>query len=86
MRHFIQVTQEDIDEGVAEQCLSCPVARAIKRALGYPVGVSSVIFEPSTDRKICELPEGVVRWIMRFDEGRAVNPLNFYINVPQSIS
>jgi hypothetical protein len=38
MKYTIDVTQEDIDHGHRSSCLSCPVARAVGRALAadYP--------------------------------------------------
>lgn len=33
---YIQVTQEDIDEGTARNCYNCPIARAVQRQYPRP--------------------------------------------------
>ena len=40
MIHKIQVTQQDIDEGVPATAWGCPVAKAISRVLGRKVSVA----------------------------------------------
>ena len=81
----IQVTEEDIKNGVRHFCSSCPVALAIKKL--YPaetwVSVSArrvVIEETSYD-----LPEVAITFIQMFDKGQKVEPITFDLPLPDSL-
>lgn len=63
----IQVTQEDIDNGICGDPLRCPVAKALgrnnMRILGIPYSNNTVN-----------------NWILRFDMGFKVEPFEFEIS------
>lgn len=78
----IEVTQEDIDKGVPENCSKCPVARAIERTLPNPSPSIAV------DPEVIEWFDGdqwqfrytkvkVQTFIERFDAGKPVKPFSF---------
>lgn len=77
----IDVTQEDIDHGECGRCYRCPVARAIKRAIGILVEVGDryvAIFDKDRDSIIdYALPDVAVDFIAAFDAGAPVSPFSF---------
>jgi hypothetical protein len=62
----IQVTQEDIDNGLAGSCRLCPVAKAIGRHTGLPVRVSGFGYAVIDGNDIF-LPIEVETFISYFD-------------------
>lgn len=74
----VSVTAEDISIGVRYRSCLCPVALAMTRASGKQVIVwlhqwSYEGVYPS----FSDLPREVVGWIMRFDKGEKVEPMEF---------
>lgn len=63
---LIEVTQEDIDLGLANCCMSCPVARAAGRVFGH-CAVSAVAIRVFETGKTYRLPPAVVLWIDNLD-------------------
>lgn len=69
----IDVTQADIDAGIARHPLGCPIARAITRTLDIPMdlgtGVSSRFITTLKDgiRQDWVNDDAIRMWIMRFD-------------------
>ncbi len=93
MKKLIRVTKADIANGRPRFASSCPIARAIGRATGtrttvWPV--SSDFFAPwfATFRNetggyaSVRLAERAARFAGRFDAGLAVEPFNFYLELP----
>jgi hypothetical protein len=72
----IQVTDEDILEGVPKSGRWCAVARAAKRA-GVPVleVTNTGIYTPAGS--VYVLSREVTDWIDRFDLGQLVEPFEF---------
>jgi hypothetical protein len=72
----IQVTDEDILQGVPKSERFCAVARAAKRA-GVPVSevTGTGIYTP--DGSVYLVPGTVTDWIDRFDLEQAVEPIEF---------
>lgn len=72
----ISVTQDDIDRGNTNNGEACPVALATKRAYE-----TNAVFVTLYDARIkCEhhsLPIMVSEFILRFDAGSRVHPLEF---------
>lgn len=90
MRKLIHVTKEHIkaartDAGYTS--FSCPVARAVESAglsnNGTRVTVSSIqlnYYDFNSQR--VPAPRSVRRFVNRFDQGKPVQPFNFYLVVP----
>lgn len=85
----VTVKQIDINRGEVGEPVKCPVARAIRRALGYPKGYTAEVgittWDIGNESKWCaELPEKVVTFITEFDRygADAVSPLSFVTRRP----
>lgn len=83
MKIKFNVTQEDINSGIRNDCTRCPIAHALRRA--HPL---LEIPEPgdfsfySADGKFYEArdwPSDVAKFILGFDEGKIVEPFESYI-------
>jgi len=77
----VEVTQEDIDEGVRRASYKCMMARAIARTVNRVVMVtarSAAIDEPmggsATKRLWYELTDTAIRRLKAFDDGEPVKP------------
>lgn len=89
-RTLIRVTQEDIDKGCKFRAYNCPIARAVNRIVTpreAAVGPSHISFYGvAPSRQNCvgrsSLPIRARRFLRHFDRGRAVKPLNFYLEIP----
>lgn len=84
---LIQVTQEDIDNGIIGSGHSCPIALAVKRATGYgyvSVSVQGVVYGEHPDGKVfsIEADENIEKFVLYFDEEIPVEPFSFEIPVP----
>jgi hypothetical protein len=76
----IEVTQEDIDNGLKGKCDSCAVALAAKRAFGNRIILvdgeqMDVIDNGKWD--VLDLPDSAVAFIEAFDTGKPVKPFSF---------
>ena len=80
MEFEVEVTQEDIDQGVRKDNCNCPVALAVKRATGREdVSVARNTIALGRDvifrvKKICD-------FVFDFDEGKPVEPFTFTVKV-----
>lgn len=90
MLKTIEVTQDDINNGVRKSETSCPIALALKRALPdrtIRADTNSLILcERSTEgecifHKIVGTPLSVMTFIMKFDEQFPVQPFAFELDV-----
>lgn len=75
----IEVTQEDISNGIPDDCDYCPIALAAKRA-----GMESVLVYNSRiiarDEEVdAPLSIRARRFVRRFDAGLRVKPFNFEV-------
>ena len=80
----IEVTQDDIDNGLRIDCELCPVAKAIVRATGKQARVSAVgvFFFPETpSAKQIFLPSKVQLFIKSFDRKEPVQPFSFDLDI-----
>ena len=73
-----RVTRKDIKTGKKDNCQLCPVALAMKRALGAEVQVLMGKYQFQSAAH--ELPYKVTQFIKRFDDGLPVKPFSF--NIP----
>ena len=72
MSEKIQITQEDIDNGVKRNPFDCAIAVGLKKEFAYNISVGDVIrIEKDNFRA---MPE-VIRWFLDFDIGRPVKPI-----------
>ncbi len=83
----VSVETQDIHYDMARVVRNCPVALAIKRALNKKNGIC--VFRDciglggyKTSPKVM-LPTRATKFIDRFDEGKPVQPFNFYISIPE---
>lgn len=81
MKTRIEVTQDDIEKGVAKNCSACPVARAITKKLrqGLVAGVSSVLL---IDYYKFRLSIEAFLFVIDFDKGLPVQPFSFDLDLP----
>lgn len=78
----VNVTEEDIKEGIKEDCWRCPIARAINRALpdGWVCDVSN--YKVTLIKNLCPVEVHPLPWVARgfismFDSGNVVEPITF---------
>ena len=82
----IRVTQQDIDEGVQNNCFHCPVARAIRRAFkAAEVWVREIIIvKKARSQRTYLTPTAAVDFIERFDsamlEFESTKPFSFILD------
>ena len=87
---LVQVTSEDIQEGVRENCLYCPVALALHRTLGTAPGrlfaISSYVGSNQVmiGGKKYFLPKVAVDAIANFDSGSPVELFSFEIEIEET--
>jgi hypothetical protein len=85
MEITVNVTQRDIERGIRSKCSDCPVALAVKRALGKRVkvfsGVSTSYLYLDHNKKPFPLPASAVEFIDRFDSGHKVEPFTFKLKL-----
>ena len=84
------VTQAHIDTGVREDPLSCAVALCLKEQLPPDCGLD--LDAVKTDRVRFSdadghdyewfMPPEVERWIVKFDDGKEVQPFEFELELP----
>lgn len=76
----IQVTAEDIANGIPYECEACPVALALKK---HSPNVDADIIVDADNiwwgEAAYSTPEEVVSFITNFDKGDAVEPFEFYL-------
>ena len=75
----IVVTQEDIEKGVKNVCAWCPVALAATRAFGKPMKAMRWRLEDIATGKEYKNPDGVSRWMFRYDDNLPVEPFEFEV-------
>lgn len=88
----ISVTEKDIAKGRRDDCVACPIALAIKRTLPNVEQINvtasnfSLIGRDKRGTRCYEggfLPFAVRFFIIRFDNGRTVQPFEFEIEVDE---
>lgn len=84
MKVRISVTADDITRGRADDCMHCPVALAIGRALlpGVHVAVGPEAMSLGPAQVRVRLPWAAQNFIFRFDGGQPVQPFEFGLDVP----
>lgn len=80
---LVKVTKLDIKRGDRLNPVRCPVARALRRALGYSRKVRVGFYTVKMFGKVELLPPPVIRFIEDFDSGAVVAPFSFRIKAPK---
>lgn len=76
----IDVTQDDIRDGIPFNACHCPIARAVARRLlpGCHVSVGGFIsVQSNLNRYAIPLPDGCLTFVRDFDAGKPVQPFAF---------
>ena len=87
MKLKVEVTQEDIDEGVQGCPTGCPIALAVKRACSLPkatVMVSDKIFIipwDNSERQTLSLPANGAEIVHNYDAIGVMSPFDFEIEI-----
>lgn len=89
MRKRINVTKTDIKRGKRASECECPVARAMLRHFGVvSVGFTSVYFGSREKSVRLSLPDGIMNFIRRFDDGvrsYQLKPFSFIIDTEREL-
>jgi hypothetical protein len=82
----VQVTADDIDNGIRRDCWKCPVALALWRATGvkWKVWNATAIPLGQPDQQIV-LPPAIWEFIHKFDEWKYPKPMEFDIEFDSSV-
>lgn len=74
----IEVTQDDIDSGIARQCRDCPIALAVERAANVPRrSVVASQYEIKIGGQYFKVPKSALDFINAFDAEMSVKPFTF---------
>ncbi len=77
----VNITKQDIENGVPGTTDSCPVALACRRKLKrFAVRVGT--FNVWLNGLVRVLPRKAVTFIVRFDQRKSVKPFSFMLKVP----
>lgn len=71
----VDVTQEHIDKGMRDSCLSCPIALALKKKGDRLVRVRNTVAYVAN--MPYQLPQEAIAFILDFDHGELVKPFSF---------
>lgn len=85
MKTLIQVTSHHINEGKFRSPYSCPIAKALeeKQILFHGVTQEGIdLCSTLEDDKRIPLPDNAVEFIHAYDEGQAVKPFEFEVEIP----
>lgn len=79
----VEVRWDHIQQGVARNIRSCPVALALKEATGTAWTVSQYsLYEINSLNCMLPAPEAVHDFVVLFDTGTPVQPFSFEIALP----
>lgn len=76
----IEVTAEDIDNGIRTHFLQCPIALAIQRATrdpGWYVSARGTVINNKNAAEEIKLPKKCAQFVTRFDDDKSVKPFSF---------
>lgn len=85
MKIKVEVTQEDINNGVRQDADNCPIACALKRLVQNPEVEDDIEFDLNEIRYVAQLTEEAVTFINHFDQRGliAVQPFSFEIEAKE---
>lgn len=82
---IINVSQEDINNGIAKSNISCPIGLAIKKIFPY----SKIFVNPWTEITVgyfkYKLTKNCLRFMRDFDKGDLVHPFKFNLMEVKSV-
>ncbi len=73
----VEITAEDIAEGVPRSHCKCPAAIALSRVTGKDVSVGTSSYV--VGGRVYDLPNSLGIWIVDFDFGQPVRPTTFEV-------
>lgn len=92
---IVNITEEDIRNGVAQSCYQCPVALASARTFNVQLAWVSYrkVFVPNEDGSVAwgldgqradcyELPKEAIDFIIQFDDRKEMKPFSFELGEP----
>lgn len=79
--YVIEVTSNDIRLGHRDKAATCPVARAIKRAINRTVLITHKNCFYGSKYVGCSLPETACEFIQEFDSVKTVAPITFKLDL-----
>jgi hypothetical protein len=71
---LVEVTDEDIVNGIQSDPCHCPIARAIQRTTGLSAYVEDVVW---VNGQMAKCPDIVLVWVHCFDSGELMKPFSF---------
>ena len=75
MKHKIEVTQQDIFDGRPNNGFACPIAFAVRRAVGGRALVNDK--EVTAAGEYAKMPQAASNFVIEFDCGLMVSPFSF---------
>lgn len=81
MKIKVEVTQEDINNGVRQDADNCPIACALKRLVKNPQVEDDIEFDLNEIRYVAQLTAEASVFISKFDEGDLINVLPFSFEI-----
>lgn len=79
---IIELTQEDIDQGVMDSCKKCPMALAVSRYCDAPLYAGFCNIWDAQDQWSVHIPDVMFNWMVKFDTGQVVEPFTFPLQLP----
>lgn len=73
---YVQVTEEDIKNGIKSAPSSCPIGLALMRQRSRALVSNVMVVEHNS---LAKLPKVAQDFIQRFDRGESVIPINFVL-------
>ncbi len=82
----VDVTQDDIDQGMPGDAMDCAVALALQRATGRAnFGVRVEEDQIVVLGESAPLPMKIQEWMNRFDAGHEPAPVSFTVELPDEV-
>ena len=83
MKIKVEVTQEDINNGVRQDGDNCPIACALKRLVKSPEVEDDIEFDLDGIRYVARIPDKASEFISKFDNAVNVLPFSFEIEAKE---
>lgn len=75
------ISKKEIEQGVPNRCLFCPIALSLRKLLGEDKGIRVYQHRLEIDYNVYILPLKAQTFIARFDKGKSVKPFSFILKV-----
>jgi len=77
----IEVTQDDIEQGIPCDSVYCPIGRAIERTTGREAGVTDIFLRigrhDENPHYVRPVPQAMIAFMHAFDSRQPVEPIAF---------